>query len=87
DGEPGSMLTLYRAALALRRAEPGLRAESFAWLASPEDVLAFAREDVLCVVNLGAEPVPLPAHREVLLTSAGLDGDRLPTDAAVWLRA
>jgi len=87
DTDPGSMLALYRAALAMRRTEPALRGESFAWLDAGEDVIAFTRGDVLCVVNLGAEPVPLPEHREVLLTSADLDGDRLPTDAAALLRA
>jgi alpha-glucosidase len=40
----------------------------------------------LCVVNLG-DPMPLPDHSEILLTSVALDGDRLPTDAAAWLRA
>jgi alpha-glucosidase len=89
DGDPGSMLTLYRRALGLRRSEPALRGESFAWLDTAEgaEVLAFARGDLLCVVNLGADPVPLPNHRQVLLTSTDLDGDRLPTDAAAWLRA
>jgi alpha-glucosidase len=87
DADPGSMLALYRAALALRRSEPALCGESFAWLDAGEDVIGFARGDVLCVVNFGADPVSLPDHREVLLTSAGLDGDRLPADAAALLRA
>ncbi|OLF19205.1 glycoside hydrolase family 13 protein [Actinophytocola xanthii] len=91
DGDPGSMLTLYRSALALRRSDPALRGESFTWLdvgdGAGAEVLAFARGDLLCVVNLGADPVPLPTHRQVLLTSAELDRDRLPTDAAAWLRA
>ena len=39
-----------------------------------------------CVVNLGSEPVDLPAYDEVLLASQPLDGDRLPGDAAAWLR-
>jgi alpha-glucosidase len=84
--DPNSVLQLYRRALRLRRAEPGLRGESFAWLESGEDVLAFTRDDVVCVVNLGASPVPLPAHREVLVTSTDLDDDHLPADAAAWLR-
>jgi alpha-glucosidase len=41
---------------------------------------------VVCVVNLGATPVPLPAYDEVLLTSAPLDGDGLPPDTAAWVR-
>ncbi|MFL1430252.1 MULTISPECIES: glycoside hydrolase family 13 protein [unclassified Nocardiopsis] len=85
--DPDSMLSLYRRVLALRRAEPGLRGEDFAWLGSAdEDTLAFLRGDLACVVNLGPKPVPLPAHREVLVTSGPLEGTDLPTDTAAWLR-
>jgi hypothetical protein len=35
--------------------------------------------------HLGAAPVPLPAHREVLLTSGPLTGGGLPPDTAAWL--
>ncbi|MFT7837954.1 alpha-amylase family glycosyl hydrolase [Saccharothrix sp. BKS2] len=98
ERDPGSVLALYRAALALRRSEPALRDEDFAWLDHGEDVIAFTRGDVVCVVNLGSAPVPLPDHHEVLLTSADLDTDpsadpsathlpsHLPADAAAWLR-
>jgi alpha-glucosidase len=103
-----SMLALYRRVLATRRAEPALHGEAFRWLDSlggvalGDDVLAFVREDtrgdddraVTCVVNLGAEDVPLPADAEVLLhsgTSHGADVSEPPTrlapDTAVWLRA
>ncbi|WP_344678451.1 glycoside hydrolase family 13 protein [Saccharopolyspora taberi] len=84
DGDPGSMLELYRSALRARRefAED----ESFAWddRHNIGDVLAFWRGDVLVLVNTGGSAVPLPAG-EVLLSSIGL-GDVLPGDAAVWLR-
>ncbi|RBQ06344.1 alpha-glucosidase [Micromonospora sp. LHW51205] len=86
-GDPHSMLELYRAALALRRAEPALGDGTLAWLPAPEGVLAFAREPgFTCVVNLGDAAVPLPAHDELLLASGPLDDDRLPPDTAVWLR-
>jgi alpha-glucosidase len=39
-----------------------------------------------CLVNVSAEPVPLPAHGEVLIASGPLDDHRLPPDTAVWLR-
>ncbi|MEV6260458.1 glycoside hydrolase family 13 protein [Streptomyces sp. NPDC051784] len=93
--DPASMLSLYREALALRRAEPGFAAAPgetasgrLDWLPSGPDVLAFARtHGLICVVNLSPDPVELPAHDTVLLTSAPLDGSgRLPADAAAWLR-
>ena len=56
------------------------------WLDSSDDVLAFARGDLVCVVNLGDEPAALPAHTDVLLTSAPLEAGLLPRDTAAWLR-
>jgi alpha-glucosidase len=89
-GDPDSMLELYRAALALRRTEPGLGSEreSLRWLDTAENVLAFRRGDeVACVVNLSAAPVELPEHNAVLLTSSPLtDEGLLPPDCAAWLR-
>ncbi|MFI5706192.1 DUF3459 domain-containing protein [Kribbella sp. NPDC051620] len=75
------MLALYRAALHLRRDLPN----EFAWHeTNTDDVIAFSRgEHFRCLVNLGDEPLQLDG--EVLLASAALVGDRLPTDAAVWL--
>ena len=85
--DPGSMLSLYRAALRLRREEPGFHETAFAWNDGPAEVLDFDRGAGLrCVVNLGAAAVPVPADSRVLLASAPLDGRDLPPDAAVWLR-
>ncbi|WP_198042333.1 glycoside hydrolase family 13 protein [Kitasatospora azatica] len=85
--DPDSMLALYRAALALRRREPGFRGDKFEWLPSRPGVLAFRRGPGLsCLVNLSAEPVPLPGCGEVLLTSEDLTDGQLPCDGAVWLR-
>ena len=39
-----------------------------------------------CVANLSPAPVALPAHEEVLLTSAPLEDGRLPGDATAWIR-
>ncbi|MFJ1677193.1 MULTISPECIES: alpha-amylase family glycosyl hydrolase [unclassified Streptomyces] len=94
SADPRSMLGLYRAALRLRRTEPGFRAAAGAgarqltWLPSAPGVLAFARTGgPVCVANLGAEPVELPAHTDVLLLSGPLDEEgRLPQDTAAWLR-
>lgn len=92
SGEPGSTLELYRAMLALRRREPGF-AGGFDWIDHPDPaVIAFRRDDLLCVVNTGDAPARLPEHTETLLVSAPLNGDALPGNAALpgntaaWLR-
>ncbi|GEA86012.1 alpha-glucosidase [Cellulomonas sp. A375-1] len=85
--DPSSMLHLYRDLLSRRRVEPALRDEPLTWLDVPGETLAFSRGDVVCVVNLGAEPVELPPHADVLLTSDRLVTGLLPRDTAAWLRA
>jgi alpha-glucosidase len=84
ERDPGSMLNLYRAALAGRR---DLDPSQFSWHElDSADVIAFSRGDnFLCLVNLGDDPIALPPYGEVLLASTALAGDRLPTDAAAWL--
>ncbi len=83
------MLVLYREALRLRRTEAGFGDGPLNWLPSAPDVLAFVRTGgLICVVNLAGEPVELPGHTSVLLTSGPLDDDgRLPQDTAAWLRS
>lgn len=93
--DPDSMLNLYRAVLAVRRATPALRESGFAWLHElagrplPDSVLAFVRGEVCCLVNLGDTAVSLPADTQVLVASdphAQATGIISP-DAAVWWRA
>ena len=95
SGDPGSMLELYRSALALRRELPDLGAETddtaLVWLPSPDGVLAFRRGDgFVCTVNTGSESVALPAPGALLLASTSLSvtADRvdLPADSAAWWR-
>ena len=55
------MLALYRAALALRHAHPGLAGEAFRWMPAPAGVLAFERDaGFACIVNISRRAVPLP---------------------------
>ncbi|MET9343423.1 glycoside hydrolase family 13 protein [Nonomuraea sp. NPDC003804] len=83
-GDPASMLTLYRTALRLRRDRLG--DGSLTWLDLRPDVLAFTRDTrVVCVVNLGPDPVRLPPHSAVLLASGPTGDGLLPCDTAVWL--
>jgi alpha-glucosidase len=91
QGDPDSFLSLYRAALRLRREPPVLGAGALRWLDAPEGVLAFVRDPGFAfAANLASEPRPLPPHTEVLLASGplttdGAGGIALPRDTAVWL--
>nr|MDT0661732.1 glycoside hydrolase family 13 protein [Micromonospora sp. DSM 115978] len=86
-GDPGSMLELYRTAIGLRRRLDALGDGPLRWLPAPPGVLAFAREPgFACYVNLSPTAAPLPELATPLLASGPLDGDRLPTDTAAWLR-
>jgi alpha-glucosidase len=92
-GVEGSVLELYRAALALRRAEPAFGAGELNWLDSPPSTLAFERSAdptgprVVCVVNLGNAPLPVSTYGDVVLASGPLTAaGALPPDTAVWLR-
>jgi alpha-glucosidase len=94
DGDPGSFLTLYRAALRIRHSHPALGtgdggSDAMHWLDARADALCFARDPgFVFLANLGTEPLPLPGFREVLLASGPLSGDgaSLPPDTAVWLQ-
>jgi alpha-glucosidase len=94
----GSMLSLYRSALRIRRAEPAFGDGPLTWLPSPEGVMVFDRVAagrqgaghavaVRCVANLSSDPVELPAHAAIILTSGPLASDGLlPPDTSAWLR-
>ena len=78
-----STLSLYRAAIALRRATPDLTDGSFEWLSAPPDTLAFRRGSVTVLLNAGATAVPLPPGL-VLLASAPT-GTEVPPSTCVWV--
>lgn len=86
-GDPGSTLELYRAAMSIRT-ELATADEDLEWLPSSDDAVVYRRGSGLtCVVNLGADPVELPDHDEILLVSSELAGPTtLAPDSAAWLR-
>ncbi|WP_329386331.1 glycoside hydrolase family 13 protein [Streptomyces sp. NBC_01351] len=90
-GDPHSTLELYRAALELRRAMPGLGAPEagpLTWQSAPEDVLLFTRPGFACTLNTRPTPVGLPAPGRPVLSSAPVETDgrtvRLPADSCTW---
>jgi alpha-glucosidase len=97
DGDPDSMLMLYRRALSLRAIHPGVGRGTVRWRDAPEGVLALdvGHEDfpVTVIVNTRDHAVPLPeelAGATVMIASdpsllAGTLLAEVPKEAAVWL--
>ncbi|MFK0233270.1 glycoside hydrolase family 13 protein [Streptomyces vinaceus] len=90
-GDPHSTLELYRAALELRRALPGLGspdAGPLTWLPAPEGMLLFTRPGFACTLNSRPEPLELPAPGRPVLSSAPVETDGrtvlLPPDSCTW---
>ncbi|MER5933197.1 glycoside hydrolase family 13 protein [Streptomyces sp. NPDC002054] len=90
-GDPHSTLELYRAALELRRALPGLGspdAGPLRWSPAPDGVLVFTRPGFTCTVNTLPNPVELPAPGRPVLSSTPVEpGARtvlLPPDSCTW---
>ncbi|HEY3754289.1 MAG TPA: alpha-amylase family glycosyl hydrolase [Pseudonocardiaceae bacterium] len=73
DGDPASMLTLYRTLIALRRAEPSLSVGAYVPVRASDDVLAYQRGEFLIVLNLGDEPRTVPVDPGVVVVSTLLD--------------
>jgi alpha-glucosidase len=87
EGDPTSMLWLYRNALRIRAALPSLVDSNLAWLDSSDEVLAFSRgDDFVNITNLSDVNIALPPGADVLLSSLPLDDGRLPPDSTAWLR-
>jgi alpha-glucosidase len=87
EHDPDSVLTLYRRALQARRDLPALGDGTMQWLPSPAGSLVFARDPgFLCLVNVSADPLPLPDDAAIVLHSGPLAADgRVPADTTVWL--
>jgi alpha-glucosidase len=85
DGVPGSTWSLFRRAIELRHGR-GVLGDGVEWKEAPVGVLAFRGADgVVCVLNAGSRPVPLPDGALLIASDALVDG-KLPPDAAAWIR-
>ncbi|MER5812426.1 glycoside hydrolase family 13 protein [Streptomyces sp. NPDC002033] len=90
-GDPHSTLELYRAALELRRALPGLGspdAGPLTWLPSPEGTLLFTRPHFACTLNTRPAALEMPAPGRPVLSSSPVETDGrtvlLPADSCTW---
>jgi alpha-glucosidase len=87
---PGSLLSLHRRLIALRRAEPALSIGAFLAIEAEGDVLAYERalgdRRLAVALNLGREPraARLPAAGRVLLSTHGdREGERVGPEVAL----
>ncbi len=92
EGDPDSMLELYRAALGLRRVSAALGRGSLTWVSASDaagELLAYdlvgTGESVRVVLNLSGEPVELP-EGAMLLSSQPLADGMLAPIASAWVR-
>jgi alpha-glucosidase len=85
--DPDSHLSLYKAALRIRRSTEALGEGRLIWDEdAPAGVLSFSRSpNFRCITNLGDTPVTLPTHKKILLTSEPTADNQLPVDATAWL--
>ena len=80
----GSFHSLYCEALRVRRSH-FVNDALLSWVDLGDELLAFDRGNgVRCVVNMGREPVAMPAGEILLASESGLT-DELPADTAIWL--
>ena len=86
DGVDGSTLSMYRQALAIRKQEMGLGDGPMEWIQAGQEIVAFKRPgDFACYINFGPA-FELPSKSAILIASAPISGQTLPTDTAVWVR-
>jgi alpha-glucosidase len=87
QNDPHSMLSLYRAALAIRHDDEELGDGPFEWIESEPTALAFRRgPDFISITNFAAQPLALPHGAELVLGSEELVDGKLPPDSTAWLR-
>lgn len=82
--DPDSTWSFYRTALAARRELSRVEPADMVLVDLGPDAVAFARGEVLVVLNCGQSPLELPAGT-VRLASADLVTGRLPGNAAAWI--
>jgi alpha-glucosidase len=87
--DPRSLLSLYRALLALRRESAALAGGAYRPLAVGEATFAYLRDDLLVALNLSGEPqvVPLGALAGRVRLSTHLDGREDDVRGELRLRA
>ena len=85
DGVDGSVLELYRSALALRSAH-WVECGDLTWLNVDNNAIAFERNGYASITNFGDSNIALPPGEVMLISSQAAHQDQLAPNATVWLR-
>jgi len=85
EAQQDSTLAFFRHAIKLRHTRVEFDGPDLEWLDTSGDSVIFRRPGgLVCALNSGDGPIPLPSG-ELILSSAPLDDGKLPPDAAAWL--
>jgi len=83
--DPDSTFSFFQRALELRSSRAEFDGSDVEWLQSSRDAVIFRRPGgLVCALNSGRRPIPLPAGELILSSTPLVDGE-LPPDAAAWL--
>ena len=85
DGVDGSVLELYRSALALRSAH-WVECGDLTWLNVDRNAIAFERNGYASITNFGDSNIALPPGEVMLTSSQPAHQDQLAPNTTVWLR-
>jgi len=85
DGVDGSVLELYRSALALRSAQ-WVECGDLTWLNVDSNAIAFERNGYASITNFGDSNIALPPGEVMLTSSQPAHQDQLAPNTTVWLR-
>jgi alpha-glucosidase len=83
-GRADSTLSFYRRALELRSRRREFIGVAVEWLSDADVVFRVVGGGLVCALNAGTKPIPLP-RGELLLASGPLVDGALPPDTAAWL--
>ncbi len=86
EADPTSFLHFTRAALRVRKENLLHQPDTCDWVELGDDVVAFDRGDVRCIVNFSDTPFQLPEDSLILLASDEVRSGTLPGNGGVWIQ-
>jgi alpha-glucosidase len=85
SAQPDSTLSFFQHIIKSRRERVEFEGDDVEWLKASSDVVIFRRPGgLVCALNTGDQPIPLPSGQLIVASAPLVDG-QLPPDAAAWL--